>query len=201
MKIRVIIISALTLLSITSCQPIRELHYFKDSVGVKGTGESKTTVSNYYRVTISGFSFLSSSRYVSGYFDQDAINLYFNEMSQPANGRLWGSNNTTANNNNTSLVTNENGKELVLVLSTNSKAISDQIGNVAKNQIILNSMAQITEKDKIQESNAVKDQISSMDADIQNFILKSDLYLADLDTKDDTEIKDVVEQYLKSLLK
>lgn len=183
------LIALLLLLSFGSCSTFSEVHYFKDKVGITDN-KSKKSVSNYYRVKIKGYSFLSSSRYVSGYFNQDAVNLYFNEISQPVNGKLF----------NTTSVTNENGNELVLIFSTNAKAISDQIGNISKNQTILNSMAQLTQKDKIIEAEEIKDELSTVDSEIQTFILNTDLYLKNIETKSGDEIKKVIEQYTKTLL-
>jgi hypothetical protein len=189
MKLKKIISLFLIMTLSISCSSFSEVHYFKDKVGI--VSGDKKTVSNYYKVKICGYSFLSSSRYVSGYFNQDAINLYFNEISQPVNGKLF---------TNTA-VTNEDGNELVLVFSTNAKAITDQIGNISKNQSILNSMAQLTQKDKIIEAQSVKSDLSVIENDIQNFILNTDLYLKDIDTKSGTEIQDALVQYTKSLLK
>lgn len=183
------LIALLLLLSLGSCSTFSEVHYFKDKVGITDN-KSKKSVSNYYRVKIKGYSFLSSSRYVSGYFNQDAVNLYFNEISQPVNGKLF----------NTTSVTNENGNELVLIFSTNAKAISDQIGNISKNQTILNSMAQLTQKDKIIEAEEIKNELSTVDSEIQTFILNTDLYLKNIETKSGDEIKKVIEQYTKTLL-
>lgn len=183
------LIVLLLILSLSSCSTFSEVHYFKDKVGITDN-KSKKSVSNYYRVKINGYSFLSSSRYVSGYFNQDAVNLYFNEISQPVNGKLF----------NTTSVTNENGNELVLIFSTNAKAISDQIGNISKNQTILNSMAQLTQKEKIIEAEEIKDELSTVDSEIQTFILNTDLYLKNIETKSGDEIKKVIEQYTKTLL-
>lgn len=182
---------------LTSCSTFYETHYFKDKVGLK-EGETKEKVANYYRVKIKGYSFLSSSRYVSGYFNQDAINLYFNEINQNPTAKLF---NTSTTNGNSSLLVNEDGNELVLVFSTNAKAITEQIGNIAKNQTILNSVAQITQKDKINESLSIKTDLGEADFNTQNYILSTDLYLSGLETKDKNEIQNTLDQYIKSLAK
>lgn len=180
---------------LSSCSSFNEVHYFKDKVGLK-PGEETNKVSNYYRVKICGYSFLSSSRYVSGYFNQNAINLYFNEFTQPENGELI---NTEVKNDVKSLVVDEDGNELVLVFSTNAKAISTQIGNIAKNEVILNSVAQITQKDKIMEAAQLKYQIKDVKQDIDFFILNNELYLKEIETKGATEIKNDIRNLLNTL--
>ncbi|WP_284653279.1 hypothetical protein [Flavobacterium terrisoli] len=179
---------------LSSCSSFNEVHYFKDKVGSK-PGEV-TKVSNYYRVKICGYSFLSSSRYVSGYFNQDAINLYFNEFTQPENGALG---QTRTTDNVKSLVTNEDGNELVLVFSTNAKAISSQIGNIAKNQVILNSAAQLTQKDKLMEAAKLKYQIKDIKQDIDFFSLSVDSHLSDINSKTAADLRREIQDLLNSL--
>lgn len=190
-----------------SCSSIYEVHYFKDKIGTR-SGERAKLIPNYYKVEISGYSFLSSSRYVSGYFDQNAINLYFNEFSQPENGKLFGSESSESIESTTdsgkkangeNLLTTENGNELVLVFSTNAKAVTDQIGNISKNQSILNSMASITQKDKIEEGAKMKLQLNDLDIDIKNFIFNSEVYLNGISSKTEAEKKLLINQLAQTI--
>lgn len=193
-----LVLFVVVITTILSCSSFSEVHYFKDRVTSNTNGETNI-IPNYYKVKICGYSFLSSSRYVSGYFDQNAINLYFNEIVQPDNAKLF--NTKTDSDNNKGIVTNENGNELVVVLSTNAKAVTEQIGNIAKNQTILNSLAQLSQKDKIDEANTVKSEINSVVNETQNFILKTDLYLKDLSTRtDDDEKKEAIRNYLTTII-
>jgi len=193
-----IIIAVLLFTTLISCSSFREEHYFKDRITSRNSG-AVNIVPNYYKVRISGYSFLSSSRYVSGYFDQNAINLYFNEIVQPENAKLF--NTKTDGDGNKSLVTNESGNELVVVLSTNAKAVTEHIGSIAKNQTILNSLAQLSQKDKINEANTVKSEISTITNETQNFILKTDIYLQNLSTRTtDKEKREGIRNYLSSLI-
>ncbi|MEN0047259.1 MAG: hypothetical protein AAF806_09390 [Bacteroidota bacterium] len=50
----------LLLLLFCACSNFKEIHYIKDNA---------PDMPNYYRVKITGTSFISSSRYMSGYFD------------------------------------------------------------------------------------------------------------------------------------
>lgn len=184
--------------TLCSCSTISEEHYFKDEVGTKlkpkdndyFLSDEEETVSNYYRVKVRGFSFLSSSRYVSGYFNQNAVNMYFNEIPQPENGKLF-----------TPLVTNEDGNELILILSTNAKAITDQLGNVTKSQTILNSISQVVKKEKILEAHTVKTDIASTDQAIKKLIATTDMYLDKIDTKSDADINKAIRELTETLKK
>jgi len=173
-----------------SCANIYEVHYFKDKIS---SSSSTKIIPNYYKVEIRAHSFLSSSRYLSGYFDQGAINLYFNEFTQPANGKLFG------NQESPSAFTDEKGNELVLIFSTNSKAVSDQIGAIAKNQVVLNSAATVFLKDKLDESRKLSQELDNVDADKSTFIFQADMYLKDISTKTETEQKEAIQQLIQTL--
>jgi hypothetical protein len=189
------LIPILIMIMFASCSTIRDEHYFKDKVNTNSDLPSKS-VSNYYRVKIRGYSFLSSSRYLSGYFDQNAINLYFNEISQPENAKLFS---MTKKGKDSTVVTDETGKELVLVLSTNSKAFTNKIGGIVKNQTMLNSLAHIKQESKIEDANKIKNELSKAEEEIQRFILNADSYLEELSTKTDSDKKLAVIQFLNSL--
>lgn len=178
-------------LLLVSCSTINEVHYFKDKINETSDTPTKT-VANYYKVQIKGYSFLSSSRYVSGYFDQNAINLYFNEFAQPEKGKLFEKSPDGG-------FTNETGNELVLILSTNAKAISDQIGNISKNQVILNSAASLVQDGKIKEAQKLKMDLSTLNVDTNNFIFQSDAYLNGISAKTPEEQKLAVAQLLQLL--
>ncbi|MNY01098.1 hypothetical protein D3C86_1336120 [compost metagenome] len=87
----------------------------------------------------------------------------------------------------------------MLILSTNAKAISDQIGNISKNQVILNSAASLVQDGKIKEAQKLKMDLSTLNADTNNFIFQSDIYLNGISTKSREEKLLAVEQLLKTL--
>lgn len=104
---------------------------------------------NYYKVDVSGFTLFSSSRYLAGYFDEKAVDTYFNEYTQPAGAHFDGTtpasgDQSTQNQTKlSSLYSSLEGKSLVLILSTNSDAIAEGIGTIAKSDeigAILNGM-------------------------------------------------------------
>jgi hypothetical protein len=116
---------------------ISETHFFRSNA-VDGKGLAL----NYYRIHVSGGTMLSSSRYLSGYFDEKALDTYFNEFSQPANGAI-----TPAPTTNPSvpapaaggvqpLDPSGAGKKLLLILSSNSDDIASQIGTLAQSDAL-----------------------------------------------------------------
>lgn len=79
--------SLLVLLALVVCggcaTAFQEAHYFRSERNGEGPANR-----NYYRVRVTGATALSSSRYVSGYFDPEAVDIYFNEIKQPDKGRI-----------------------------------------------------------------------------------------------------------------
>ncbi|WP_299554500.1 hypothetical protein [Seonamhaeicola sp.] len=173
----------LTSLLIASCSSFHEVHYFKDSL--------KPTA-NYYKVEVQGYALLSSSRYVSGYYDRGAVQAYFGEITQPAKGTF------------VPLLADDpkktGHKELVLLLSTNSDAISTSIGNLAKSRTVINSLSLIANKDKLEEAKTVASELSGLETDIQLFISEADTYL-DMDTTSDTFNEQTSKAQLQQFLK
>jgi hypothetical protein len=61
----------------SACTEFQEIHYFQ----APGTGGAPP---NYYKLTIAGSATFSSAKYVSGYYDEAAVDLLFNEL-KPTN--------------------------------------------------------------------------------------------------------------------
>ncbi|MBL7922249.1 MAG: hypothetical protein JNJ40_18180 [Bacteroidia bacterium] len=122
----------------TSCQSAKELHYFKSG-------------DNYYRLRINSYSIASRSRYISGYFDEHAVEKYFSEMGQPDSAQTvnWANHSPNA--------------KLIMILSSNSNSISEQIGNFANNEEILEVIARLANKEKIDKAIDVSNQIDEID--------------------------------------
>jgi hypothetical protein len=60
-------------LSLIACTTFQEVHYFK-------TTAADGSPANYFRLTITGTAGFSSAKYVSGYYDETAVDLLFNEL-------------------------------------------------------------------------------------------------------------------------
>lgn len=181
MKIKITILLFLTQL-LVCCSTFKETHLFKDTL---------EPTANYYKVEVKGYSFLSSSRYVSGYYDRSAIQEYFGEINQPEKARFVPVNSTEASTN----------KELVLLLSSNSDAIANGFSNLVKNKNTINSIALLANKDKIERASIVTSDLSILDNKIKIFKMRVDANLPDsTDQLTDKEIKDKYLQFVKNEL-
>jgi hypothetical protein len=177
------LIVLLLTISLSSCTTFRETHYFKDSL---------EPIANYYKVDINGYSFWSSSRYVSGYYDRNAIQEYFGEIEQPAKARFVpvGTNSTIDPN-----------KELVLLLSSNSDAIANGFSNLVKNKTTINSIALLANKQKIDDAAKIKSNLSSIENKITLFKMRTAAnLLTDATDLSDAQIKQRYLQFVKSEL-
>lgn len=164
LKILKVIFFISTLLTF-SCQSARETHFIKED-------------KNYYRIRIKEFAFLSSSRYMSGYYDEKAVDNYFGEIQRP---------DSTAKIIN--LNCNNPNSKLLLILSTNSNTVSDQVGALADNERTLEIIARLSNKDKITESNAISNELKSVKQEQDYYYLTTKNLIDRINDSDSNAIK------------
>jgi hypothetical protein len=183
------------LIILTACgcySGFEERHYFKFST-------AGSEIPNYYRLKVEGCSFISSSRYLSGYFDEDTINTYFNEFAQPTGGALvppsrspetnekaGNQNAPNADKKNTPaddqkkqngkdknkqpavdlkapslqpLAANLQGKNLVMILSSNSEDVANQISALASSKQFTASLAGILARDQYTAADSAENRL------------------------------------------
>jgi hypothetical protein len=127
---------------------IDEKHYFQSLRGER--------VTNYYRLRVSGGAAFSSARYISGYYDERAVDLFFNELkttptTDATRSALFPE---TLKDPGTEEVikplspTDQTGA-FVIVLSTNARAVTDAIGQFAENQAVADAITNIVNRDQI----------------------------------------------------
>lgn len=145
-------------ITLSSCAArIGETHYF--AAMNEQTGEPE----NFYRLSVSGSAQFSSSRYLSGYYDERAIDLFFNEIRTADTTSTLFSDDQTDPGTSTKLTplspTADNGA-FVLILSSDADSVANAIGSFAESRAVasaitnLISRGQVTEK---QESDATLD--------------------------------------------
>ncbi len=146
-----------------SCQSARELHYFKQG-------------DNYYRLNIKEDAFLSSSRYTAGYFDDNAVDRYFGEIARPDSAKLSESSPKLEKATTTGLESLDN-KKLVLLLSTNAQAVTDQIAAFAENEQTLGMIARLANKDLIDLNLELKNKAIFQKSILDGITKSGDVYL------------------------
>lgn len=169
------VLSGLSALCLSACAQIGETHLFATYDKTNGD------IVNVFRLTVSGSSDFSNSKYLAGYYDEKAVDLFFNEISGDAYLA-----NTVEGINGASAATGSlaNGrkffedcnpeaptsgcdkfgikslggdpaktvnKAFVLLLSTDASAIAETIGAIAEDTTNKQTLYRMANKDKLQE--------------------------------------------------
>lgn len=195
MRFKILVVAA-SAMALSACAHFKEVHYFKDKAG---------SPPNYYKLTVKGCTFLTSSRYLSGYFDEDAINLYFNEISQPAQGALT-LNSSQKSTSQTPLpegsvepLVNKgiNGRRFVMILSSNSDAVATQIGSFAENKQVLASLGRLINRDRIEAAAKSKGELDQQKLAAASFVALAEKLMAEAESAQTPQAKN---QFLLELL-
>lgn len=183
MKMKRLTLLLLTFILVFSgCQVAKELHYFRQG-------------DNYYRLNVKAKAIASKSRYIAGYFDEHAVDNYFSELTKPDSvSFIARKSNQTTSKDIESLEDVSNAK-LVMILSTNSDVVSEQIGNLAQNEQTLEMLARLSNKDKIEENIRLQEELDKVYTQNQGVIQAGDIFISSLDT-----IPDKAEEQLLTFL-
>ena len=163
------------------CTHFRETHYFKS---VNARGEPV----NYYRLDVSGQTYLSSSRFLSGYFDESAVDAYFSEFVQPENARFQPGGAQSGGGAGTgaqevevrSMNANLDNRRLVLLLSTNTDAVAQGIQSIAQNEAIGALLARVVGRERLAEAREALGELARSAAAAKAVALAGDRLLADM---------------------
>ncbi len=120
------------------CHAVNRDRYFLQSSSKPGEEP------NYYRVTVRGRAVASQARYVSGFFDEKAVEEYFGEFSQPKGGKFFTESEPV---DDEPIDPRLEHRSLVLLLSANSDAVAGQIGALAENEQVMDALGGLLGKD------------------------------------------------------
>src|ERR1051326_3719166 len=129
-----------------------ETHYFRESDPVTGDAV------NYFRIDVAGHTTWARSRYVSGYYDERAVDLFFNEVKTDTataadikpifSASLVDPGST---NKITPVSPGTDHGAFIMFFSSNTKAVSDAIGGFAENQVVADAITNILNRDVIRD--------------------------------------------------
>lgn len=208
--------SGILLMSSTvSCASyVNEVHYFRSH-----TEDKDHVPNNYYKVVVDGYTFGSSARYLAGYFDETAVDSYFSEFSQPANGKFpqslssEKSSEGNSEDNQSTLKKQPSGesiepinpalkgRRLILILSSNSDEVATQIGGLAESQKLGGALTRVFNKDKLLSAHKSRQDAKLLTSDQQDLAAKGQSWISDLDSTKVTQTttKGNVLQYLNAI--
>lgn len=131
---------------------IKEDHYWQ---ALDANGEP----TNYFRLSVRGQATMSSARYVSGYYDERAVDLFFNELkvnpTQPSDtDTLFEADllDNTGENEIKPLLPGEQDGAYMLILSTNASSVTNTVGQFAENQVVADAVTNLVNRDLIRTS-------------------------------------------------
>ncbi len=137
----------------------KEVHYFKSV----STDDSQDRPTNFYRLTITGQSAFSNARYVSGFYDERAVDLFFNEIkSDPENNnaiaKIFEDDQKEPGSDEVIKPLSPDNKNgaLVMIFSTNANAVAGAIGSFAENQVVADAVTNLINRSTIKEARAAK---------------------------------------------
>lgn len=135
---------------LTGCTNFSQVYHFQSTSG---------NVTNYYRVRVEGDAQTARTRYLAGFYDERAVDLFFNEL-KPAQGeegqiRKLFVEGQKAPGEDTPLkpLTPDKAKgTFVMIFSTNPKAVADTIGAFADSQVVADAVTNILNRREIEMS-------------------------------------------------
>lgn len=149
-------LSLLLLFLSVSCASFHEEHYFvaRDKAG---------TPVNFLRVRVQGNTGLSRMRYVSGYYDERALDLYFNEVKNASDTATAGEiapvflsaqKNPGTDTTLTPLTPAEGHGALLMIFSSNPNTVANTIGQFAETQQAADAITNLVNHQKVGELRA-----------------------------------------------
>ena len=135
-------------LAIAGCTSFSQVYHFQSQPSAPGSPP------NYFRVKVSGDAQTAKTRYVAGFYDERAVDLYFNE-TRSSTGEIrpvfLDSQKIPGETTNVRPLTPENAKgTFVMIFSTNPKAIADTIGAFAESQVVSDAVTNLLNRREVE---------------------------------------------------
>jgi hypothetical protein len=160
------LVSLAACFAVSACARIHETHYFQQNLA-DSSGRA-----NYFRLEVSGRAYFSAARYIAGFYDERAVDLFFNEVKSGGTSDKKTGDNTEAPASSSAATstirplfaadatlpgTDEVVKPLkdpgdgtfLMLFSTNATAVADAIGQFAENQLAADALTNIVNRSEI----------------------------------------------------
>ncbi len=145
-----ITVAGIVALLFAGCSTFKETHYFRSLDTLSGKPV------NYFRVSITGSSTFTRSRYVSGYYDERAVDLFFNELKPTSDGDVrkifLGDQTAPGTTEKIVPLAPETNGAFLMIFSTNAKSVTDTLGQFAESQVVADAVTNLLSRDEIREA-------------------------------------------------
>jgi len=131
-------------LALAACTNFSQVYHFQ-------TAARSGEVPNFFRVKVEGSAQTAKARFLAGFYDERAVDLYFNETKSTTDGELRKlfPDGLKAPGEAAALtpLTPELGRgNFVMIFSTNPKAVADTIGNFADQQLVADAITNLVNR-------------------------------------------------------
>lgn len=158
MRRRLLPVLCATLLLTGCATAFKETHYFR------AVDPETNKPVNYFRIQIEGETAMTKSRYVSGFYNQRAVEYFFNEFRTTGQPELRlepvGNPNDTAH-----AVAEGDDGSFVLILSTNAKSVADTIGEMTDNEALGKAFNRLLRGSEIEKAERFSASVASLKND------------------------------------
>lgn len=142
-----------TALGIGGCGTvIHENHYFAAFVD---SPEGQREPVQFYRLSVDGNTQFSNTRYLTGYYDERAVSLFFNELKSnttiTSTHKLFDDNAVLPGTQTklTPLTPTADNGAFVLIMSTNADAVAGTIGAFAESQVVADALTGLFSRERV----------------------------------------------------
>ena len=134
------------LLAVSGCTSFSQVYHFQSAA-------SGSDLPNFFRVKVEGDAQTAKARFLAGFYDERAVDLYFSEIkSNGSELRKLFSNDLKAPGEDTVIkpLTPDQGRgTFVMIFSTNPKAVADTIGNFAESQVVADALTNLINRREV----------------------------------------------------
>lgn len=127
--------------------------YFKEDHYFQSMSDKSGHATNYFRLTVEGSAAFSTARYIAGYYDERAVDIFFNEVKPGGIRKVFEQDVVEPGGaERIKPLSPEDSKgAFVMILSTNAKAVADAIGQFAESQIVADALTNLLNRRDLQE--------------------------------------------------
>ncbi|MBI2399205.1 MAG: hypothetical protein HYV17_15580 [Xanthomonadales bacterium] len=125
----------------------KEEHFFATY-----SGQNSVEPKNFFRLKVTGKTSFSNARYVAGYYDERAVDLFFNEVKPTSTQHVFlADQKEPGTEDNVKPLTPADGRgRFVMILSTNADSIANTIGAMSENQAAMEALNNLVNKSQIE---------------------------------------------------
>lgn len=137
-----------SLVQLAGCAGFSQVYHFQSAPGADG-------VPNFFRVKVDGDAQTARARFLAGFYDERAVDLYFNEVKS-GNGdirKVFEDNQKEPGDTNSVIkpLTPDGARgSFVMIYSTNPKAVADTIGSFAESQVVAEALTNLLNKKEVE---------------------------------------------------